>query len=245
MRLNLKSNKVISVLGLPHSGTTIACNTFNSMKNGFCLSEPHWILLSNPGQLTFDKLIHFKFNGIDDLMSGVKRRVESDSFLFGGVKETYRPQDPKMLKYLNHVIDNSDIIVAVFREPKALFESFIRLAKSMNRNSYMPVERLIYDYNHYFNKIKSLNKPVVKLTLEQFCDAGSSGVLSYINSRSEAFKAEGNYVVNKTNYRYGNASANTSARLKPSNKSFSLLSSDEVKVIDRELKDKYLSIKNK
>ena len=99
MKLELKEKKVISVLGLPHSGTTIVSNTFNSMENGFCLSEPHWILLSNPKQLTFDKLGHFNFNGIDDIMSGIRKRITNDEFCFGGVKETYRPQDKVVKKY--------------------------------------------------------------------------------------------------------------------------------------------------
>jgi hypothetical protein len=232
-----ENKKVLSVLGLPHSGTTIISNTFNSMKNAFCISEPHWILLSNPKAFRSDKIGKLGQKNINDIMPAIKRKLDSSNFDFGGVKETYRPQDPKVKKYLDKTIAESDILVFVFRHPKALYNSFKKVAKQHNRN-FMPVDRLLYDYNAFYNAVNEVKKikPCITLTLEDYCSSGNNGALSFINKRANGvIKVVGNLKLTPTNYIYGNTVANQSKKIQAPNLNMGLVTDEEHDIIDKEV----------
>ena len=240
MHINLPRKSILSVLGLPHSGTTIISNTFNSMDNGFCLSEPHWIFLSNQKALTYDKVNDLKFNNPVEILSNIKNRINiDDKYDFGGVKETYRPQDPKMNSFFDSILINSDIMIIVFREPKALYNSFKKLSGNP-----MPLDRLFFDYNKLYSLANSIENKVI-ICLEDFSNAGNEGAINYINKKSNnMFTISGQFNLKKTNFKYGNAIANISNSLKPPNSDHSLLTKNEIIKIDAELLEKYLKMKN-
>jgi hypothetical protein len=236
-------NQILSVLGLPHSGTTIVSNFLNSMNNGFCLSEPHWILLSNPKQLTFDKVKNLRFKNVNDILPSIKKKLNNDDkFDFGGVKETFRPQDKNIKRHLDIIANRSDILFFVFRNPKFLYNSFKKLAKNINRNP-MPISRLIPDYNNLYEVVKETKDKAVIIKLEDFCRAGNKNITKFVNDKAKGkIKITGPFQLNKTNYKYGNNVANNSNTIKKPNTDLSLLSQSEIETINKELMPIYKAI---
>jgi len=231
--------KIISVLGLPHAGTTIVCNIFNSMDNAFCLSEPHWTLLSNPSALRFDKAKGLSFDGPEDVVEKIVAKLHSDSQLhFAGLKETYRPKEPRMRKYLDKILDESDFMVFVFREPKAHYNSFKLMAKNHNRNP-MPIEYMIDSFDSIHEETNKYTNKIVVI-LEDLCAAGNVGAIDYINKQAGALLSiKGEFRVKPTDYIYGNHKANRSKNIAPANVSTYLLTKEDISLIDEKLTPKY------
>ena len=237
-----ESKKLISVLGLPRSGTTIVCNIFNSMDNAFCLSEPHWTLITNPSALRLDKT-NINFTTPESVIPQVLAKLKKDDSLkFAGIKETFRPQDRAMRKHINRLL-HADIVVFVVREPKAHYNSFKVLSKSHNRN-FMPLKNMINMFNALYDTIKKHKDKSSTIILEDLCDANNNKAISYMNSRANnMFAINGPFKLNKTNYIYGNPKANNSNKLAKANMATNLLLPDEIQILNKELLPKYNEIK--
>jgi len=244
--ISQNTKKIISVLGIPRSGTTIVCNIFNSMTNAFCLSEPHWTLLSNPKDLRFDKTQNLSFLSPSDILPKIKLKLITDNTLqFAGVKETYRPNEQKMKKYYNDML-NLDIIVFVFREPMAHYNSFKVMAQQHHRNP-MPLQYIIHSFNALYNlaTAKYRNGNGILLLLEDLCIAQNDGAIQYINNRAKnIISIHGQFNIKPSNYIYGNHKANNSDKLEPANMATHLLTQTEMKIINRELSKKYKMLQN-
>lgn len=246
MKLSFNGNKkIISVLGLPHSGTTILSNIINSMENAFCLSEPHWILMSNPSKITFDKIGCLKFNGkINDILPAIRRKIDIDNkYCYGGVKETYRPQDRHVKQMLIHVIKESDILLCIYRNPFALYNSHKKTSQKSKINP-MPLSRLIQDYIVFHKDILNIvNKIVISLTLEEMCCAGNNNIMSVLNNRfNNHFHVHGKFNLCPTNFIYGNSQANNSSEIIRPNLAQNLLDKEERQIISENILPIYESI---
>lgn len=232
-----EKKKIISVLGLPHSGTTVVCNIFNSMNNAFCISEPHWILLSKPKDLRFDKIGSLSnSNNVNQIMDSVLEKLFNSKYDFGGVKETFRPTRPEITDFLNRVVNKSDILVFVIRDPKAHYNSLKATTAGTNRNP-IPIDRITNDTIKLEEKINQIdkNKRII-LKIEDLCNAGNRGAINYINNRSNGIiDIRGDFVLNPTNYIYGNHLANRSNKIKGPNMSTKLLTQQDIKYIDKEI----------
>lgn len=231
--------KIISVLGMPHAGTTIVCNIFNSMDNVFCLSEPHWTLLSNPSALRLDKALGLNITSPDEVLNKIRAKLNSDNKLqFAGLKETYRPKEPRMKKYFKNMLD-SDIVTFIFREPKAHYNSFKLLSKRHNKNP-MPIEFMIDSYESLYNALLATKKTGISIILEDLCGAGDANAIKYINSRAKnIFAINGPFDLKPTNYIYGNHQANRSKKIAKANTSIDLLTPAEIKILNDKLLPKY------
>lgn len=236
------SKKILSVLGMPHGGTTIVGNIFNSMDNAFCLSEPHWALISNPGAIRFDKAHGLNFKTPDDILPSIRKKLNSDGTLqFAGLKETFRPKEKRMKKYFERML-NSDIVIFVFREPRAHYNSFKVMSKHHKRKP-MPLEYMIDTFNSLYETVQSTQNSMV-IVLEDLCAAGNDGAMQYINGRSgELFKIHGTFAIKPTNYIYGNARANRSNKIAAANVATDLLTDEEIKTLNKELRPKYEKIR--
>ena len=239
------SKKIICVLGIPHAGTTIVCNIFNSMENAFCLSEPHWTLLSNPNKLRFDKARGLRFKTPDQVLPKITAKLAADASLqFAGVKETYRPKEPRMKKFFAQMLA-SDIVVIVFREPKAHYNSLKLMSKRHNRNP-MPLQYMINSFNSIYDAAIEAYKSGngVLVLLEDLCAAGNKGAIKYINDRSgNLLRVLGPFEIKPTNYIYGNNKANNSKAIAKANTAINLLTPDEIKRINQDLLPKYQAIR--
>ena len=206
------------------------------MDNAYCLSEPHWILLSKPAALTFDKISTLNYNDINDILPAIKKHLKNNKqFNYGGVKETYRPLSKEMRPYLDLTIQNSDIIVFILRNPLALYNSFKKI--SVNP---MPISRLEHDYNMLVKEINNCKNQHFTLILEKLCAAGNDGAIQYINQQSNnILKIVGDFKLNPTDYKYGNHIANKSKQINKANTSINLLTNEEKQYIQNNLMPLY------
>jgi len=244
MKIETQKNKqLFSVLGLPRGGTTIVCNILNSLDNGFCLCEPQWIYLTNPKSITFDKLKNLNCNNADSVFRATRQRLNNDdTFSIGGIKETFRPDDGKMKPYISKMMNKSNVLVFVFREPKALYNSYKLLSKQHNRN-FMPMDKFLADYNQLLNAVKNTNKDKIVLGLEKLCNAGNAKSIAYFNERAkDMWRIKGDFVLRKPNFKYGNPQANNSTKIAKANMDMSLLTRDEKKTLNEKLKDEFEAI---
>jgi len=193
--------------------------------------------------LTFDKVKNLELKNAKQIMRKIKNKVVSSQFDFGGVKETYRPQDKNMKLYFDHIINMSDIVAFVVREPKALYNSFKLEAKRAQRKRPMPLARLFADYKSLYDQItKNIDKSVV-FTLEDFCNAGNTGIKNYIRNKSgDNINIKGKFELHPTDYKYGNSVANRSKKIMPPNINISLLSGQEKRQVNNELYSIYTQL---
>ena len=223
--------KIVSVLGLPHSGTTIVCNILNSMDNAFCISEPHWATISRPKHVRFDKIGSLNNLDVNNIMDNVSSFLDSSpQYSFGGVKETFRPFNPQVKKCLDKIVNVSDIIVYVLRDSAAHYNSLKKVTAGTKQNP-IPIERIINDMTQ-FEKTISQTKNKIILTIEDLCKSGNDGAIQYINSKSNGhIKIEGEFKLKPTNYIYGNNVANRSSKIKATNMTTGLLTQKDRDII--------------
>jgi len=236
--------KIISVLGAPHSGTTVVNNILNSMVNAFCISEPHWVINRNLKKLKFDKVGDIKFTSQNDFMKGVIEKLQNSDYDFGGVKETYRSAEPRMQRPYKNILGMSDVIIFVYRDPIALYNSQKNIRpvrdKATNLKS---IAGLIKNFNSQYNLALQYKDKAVNIVLEDLCSAGNANAIKYLNTVL-AGKAviEGKFMLHKTNFIFGNPKANRSERLLPANMNKSLVTPGEIKQL-RKVYPKYRSLR--
>jgi hypothetical protein len=227
MRLVPHSNKkIVSVVGLPHSGTTIVCNIINSMDNAFCLSEPHWAKLSKPGDVRYGKLNDLTIDNVENFMSRIQNALKNSAFHFGGVKETYRPFAEGMTQVFENIQKKSDVVIFVVREPLPHYNSLKAVTANTKRNP-IPVDRMLSDHISLLNYINNTpNRVLIKI--EDLCNEGDTGFIPYFNKISKELKIEGKFSLKPVDFIYGNHIANKSKNIKKPNMSQQHLSKSDI-----------------
>jgi len=223
--------KIICVLGAPHSGTTVINNILNSMENAFCISEPHWVIQRNIKKLKLDKISNINFKSHNDFMKGLKKRLQESQYDFGGVKETYRFGEKSMEQPYKTILEMSDIIVFVYRKPTALYNSQKKIRPNCNEASNTKATQgLVNNFKKQCAVMSAYQEKAVNIVLEDLCTASNVRAIEYLNKVFEG-KAEftGKFVLNKTNFIFGNPKANHSKKLLPANMNISLVSEKEKK----------------
>jgi len=231
MRLEVNGS-IVSVLGVPNSGTTIVNNTLNSMQNGFCISEPHWILRLQRKQLKLDKAGNIRFTSADDFMDGVAQRVRESRFEFGGVKETYRPFDGRMKNIYEKVLAASDLVIVTFRDPAALYNSHKSSSKNKTGTNIGAVQKLHDIYKASRALLDQYSDKAVPLVLEDYCRAGDAGAIEFLNKTLKGkAKVRGKFALQRTKFIFGNDKANKSVHISPPNMDVKLVTPDEHKAL--------------
>lgn len=236
----LDSKKVISVLGPPHSGTTLVCNILNSMDNAFCLSEPHWAKITNPKHVKFDKVKNLTISNPNSFMTDLKDSLNKNKYQFGGVKETFRPFEVRMSQVLENIRDISDEIIFVLRDPFAHYNSLKKITSKNNQNP-VPVTRMATDLKSLLQYMKKTpNKTIV--TIEDICQAGNDGFIPYFNKKSKRIKIEGKFQLIPTNFIYGNPQANKSKSISGPNMSKDQLNQQDLDFLTEKVVPLYQKI---
>ena len=166
----------ISVVGLSSSGTTIVNNIFESMDNGFCISEPHWVLLTKPKKARFGKVGNLNYVNVPNIIPAIKEKLFNSLYDFGGIKETYRPFEARMKPIYELMLNQSNIVIFVFRNPIYLLNSY--KAKNGVRAS---TGYFMKNYKVLYQTMRSYNKNKICIISERLCQAGNNGVIEYLN----------------------------------------------------------------
>ncbi len=211
--MNVKSkNKIVfGILGLPRSGTTLLNNIFNTYKNSFCISEPHWANILNPGSIKLDK-IDIDCRNNSEIYPNIKNLIDTNNnFIMGGVKETFRHHQVESANYIINS-SNVDLIIGIFRDPVSGFNGWLRTAW---KGYYISPQNYVTTYMSFFNTLSNIkNKKVVMLKYEDVCDGG----IDYINSKLQNIvELSPINEVKKTNYVFGDPSANLGGKINTPN----------------------------
>ena len=117
--MEMNSNKIVSILGLPRQGTTLISGIFNSPPNFFSAVEPHWskicgLEISSGNKIPVDLLTGHHPSMVIPLL---KRHMENSNHLdVCSIKETYRHQEKECCDYLINS-DLVDVHLFIYRNP--------------------------------------------------------------------------------------------------------------------------------
>lgn len=201
---------IFGVLGLPRTGTTLLNNILNSYTNGFCISEPHWANILNPGSVRVDN-INIDCSKNDKIYENIDKIVNGEKYLIGGVKETFREHQ---MESSNFILNSSyvDVVVGIFREPVSGFNGWLR---TNWRGYYIDYNNYIKSYLSLYNTLINLDKKIVLLKYEKICNDG----VNYINQKFNSIGVELPFIneIKKTDYIFGDSSANSGGKIKKPN----------------------------
>lgn len=231
MKINSSDGKkFFFVLGLQSAGTTLVCNIFNSAENAFCLSEPHWTLQTQPKRLRFDKIPSIRYKSVGTIVPQTKEWLESSGYLFGGIKETYKP---KSMTPYDKIINKADFFIIILRNPIYNFNSLKRDG--------MTIGTFLENYNSLLSLGR--DRKAIFFSLEKICAHGDKRILKYLNNKLNGIcSIGGEFALKPTNYVYGNVHANASRNIKGADFSVRYLDQHEIKLISTELLPLYKSM---
>ena len=235
MKLVKGKRTVFGVLGLPRTGTTLLNNILNSYDNGFCISEPHWANILNPGSVRVDGVnVDCSNNG--RIYENINNIVDGEGYLIGGVKETFREHQMASSNFILNS-PNVDVIIGIFREPVSGFNGWLRTnwkGYYVNHNNY------IKSYRKLFDTLNTSNKKTVFLKYEKICE----GSVGYLNSKLDEIGLELEPLdgIKKTNYIFGDPTANSGGIIKKPNVNNGNINQKIQKQICSELNDIYVCI---
>tara|TARA_Y100001973_G_scaffold103293_1_gene170238 strand:- start:3828 stop:4622 length:795 start_codon:yes stop_codon:yes gene_type:complete len=209
-----ENKKFFAIEGLPRSGTTILTNIFNSFENGFCFSEPIWQLIQDPWGLKLGKLnnqIWPKSLKPEQMISELKRALQRNSYVLGGLKETYRDWQTECVD----LIDDKDLDFRIFivRRPEFNFSGW---KKTPFGAEYYDVDVFLRNYKNFFDRIEEKAKvlPTYIIKYENLC--ASDDPLAYVgNMLRDQFSISGDLHLKNTGYTYGDVKGNNSSRVEP------------------------------
>lgn len=234
MYCNLHSNKslLISIIGLPRSGTTMFSNILNSYDKSFSLVEPKWIIDYDKKLFTSDKI---EIDSSSDIITSVNKLIKIDKkFSIGCIKETYRIHQKEYTDYLLHD-DRIDSTIFIFREPLSNFSSW----KKTNWGSYYDdVDYFIECYQSLYQTYLNSKKKYL-IIYENLCDNKER----YLNKvfQNEIIFSEISEI-KPTNFKFGDKNANSGGIIKTANCDFENLSDTEIQKINNSLKKIYNSL---
>lgn len=209
MRTNLPDGdkRLFFVIGPPRSGTTIVASVFNSLTDGFCLGEPHWLHESLEGEddvAAYGKVAEF-YRPVDDHMlimhTNIIPILQRDEFHVGGYKSTFQWFRHTCEPLLEAHIPLVDFFVVVLRDPAKTLSSQRALGwKHLRPRSVNKDYRRMGDLAQH--------PKAVTVVLEDFV----GDPLGYLNARLP-FQIEGPLVLDPTGHRYGDPKANEAAAM--------------------------------
>lgn len=223
---------IISIIGLPRSGTTLLSSLFNSYDNSFSLVEPKWVMDYDMNYFTSDK-VEIDLNM--DIISNLHKLVKEDNkFQIGCIKETFRIHQKE---YTDYLIDSEKIdhTLFIFRNPLSNFSSW---KKTKWGSYYDDVDYFIRCYeNLYQIYLRQENKYLI--IYEKLCQKKEN----YLN---ELFKNKMLFdsisELKPTNFKFGDDKANSGGEITEANFDFDNLSDSEIEKINNSLKKIYNSL---
>jgi hypothetical protein len=210
MKTNLDHGKwLFFVVGPPRSGTTIVASLFNSLEDGFCLGEPHWLHEAEGPDAVEEacgKMAeHWRPVGEYKLIvhANVLPMLALPGYRVGGYKETYQGLrhtcEPLLAAHLPLV----DFFVVVLRDPRLVLSSLRALGWDNVR---------VRDVNQDYERMGELarKRDAVVVVLEDFV----LDPLGYLNARLP-FRIEGPLELKPTGHRFGDPAANEATAVDP------------------------------
>jgi len=209
MRTNLSDKRLFFVIGPPRSGTTIVARVFNSLEDGFCLGEPHWIHEAEGGKAdgqAYGKVERWH-KPVDDyrliMQANVIPILERGPFKVGGYKETYQHFRHTCEPLLEAHMPLVDFFIVVLRDPRLVLSSLRALGWDNVR---------VRDINQDYERMSELaqDERAVVVVLEDFV----KDPLGYLNAWLP-FQIEGPLELKPTGHRYGDTVANKGDTVDP------------------------------
>ncbi len=210
MKTNLDHGKrLFFIIGPPRSGTTIVASVFNSLTDGFCLGEPHWLheavgpdaVVEACGKMAEHWRLVADYKLI--MSANVMPMLAREGFRVGGYKETYQHFRHTCEPLLAAHVPLVDFFVVVLRDPRLVLSS-LRAHGWDN----MRVRDVNGDYGRMDELASDPNAVVV--VLEDFV----VDPLGYLNGRLP-FRIEGPLELVPTGHRFGDPAANRSDVVDP------------------------------
>ena len=216
MKTDLANLTTFFILGIPRSGTTIVANLFNSIEDGFCLGEPHW-LRKQEGPDAVAKA-HGKVVGelehwtewADRHNMGYPAYIKMtmapgfSPYNVGGYKETYRPYtrlSEDLIRTHRHQVD---FYIIVLRDPIMVMSSIKAVGDDI-----WTVDMLNQAYQR-MDELGQDDKAVV-VVYKDFCQYP----MAYLNARLP-FTIHGLLELYATGHAYGDPKANRSTTIEMS-----------------------------
>jgi len=201
--------RLFFVIGPPRSGTTIVASVFNSLTDGFCLGEPHWLHESLEGEddgAAYGKVAHLR-RPVSDyrliMQVNIIPILNRGPFKVGGYKSTYQWFRHTCEPLLAAHIPLVDFFVVVLRDPVKVLSSQRALGWQHLRPR---------DTNKEYRRMGDLARDpkAVVVVLEDFV----GDPLGYLNARLP-FRIEGPLALEPTGHRYGDPKANEALAVDP------------------------------
>jgi len=207
VKTNLTDKRLFFIIGPPRSGTTIVASVFNSLGDGFCLGEPHWLHEAEKGEAdaqAYGKVAHLRPHpwSVSDYMLIMQVNVipilNRGPFHVGGYKETWQYFRHTCEPLLAAHVPLVDFFVVVLRDPRLALASQRALGWQHLRPR---------DTNKDYLRLGELaqNPKAVPVILEDFV----VDPLGYLNARLP-FQIEGPLELQPTGHRFGDTVANES-----------------------------------
>lgn len=202
MKTNLGTKNTFFILGLPRGGTTIVARVFDSLEDGFCLGEPHW-LYENLGsaEQALGKVPGPAPTTRDAILPWIKREVQDEGWMLGGYKETLFRLHRGIYTLAEEHAERVAFFVIVFRSPR-------QVLASQHAHGYVEEMSGVDDYR--FLEALANRDNGIGLCFERFVE----NPLGYLNSRLP-FRIDGSLALQPTNHAYGDPRANRSRFIRP------------------------------
>ena len=194
MKTNLTHPMTFFILGVPRSGTTILCNLFNALEDGFCLGEPHWYAV-NQGVVPLEKMLSI-------YLSDVRYRAIHNGYNLSGYKETYRLRHKLSDDLVKLHLSFVSFFLIIFRDPVLVHSS----QRALGWTEWDTPD----DFNESYKRLDELaqHEKGIAIVCEQFVQ----NPLTYLNQRLP-FQIEGDLVLKPTGHEFGDPFANRSTRI--------------------------------
>ncbi len=169
---------MFAIFGLPKSGTTIVNAFFDSLDNGFSISEPVAGATKTPNHLRFNKIQYPNIKNGQIIPAIEESLVNDKRFILGGIKEVYRHDEDIYDKVLEH-LGLFDFFVFVFRDPRRIFSSW---HQANWFHKYSQTSWLYHSYQGLYDLYKQLShkKPVFAIKYEDFCCDNTIGYMNRV-----------------------------------------------------------------
>ena len=228
------NNKTFLILGLARSGTTILCNWFNSLDNGFCISEIARLLHQrNYKKCNYDKLGDLGLKEIKNIDSKFREEMDNSKYSLGGLKETYVPETRE---YIHKLINlQFDFYLFLYREPKSIQASRKRMGWKHT------AEMTATQFNELWNLHQQLDN-VYGCIYEDFCYYGED-YLKWILKDEASF--DGQLIMKPSKFSLACPKGMKSTKIDEVNYDLSKLTLKDKEEIDNIAGETYLTVRDK